>query len=60
MKGYYLGDWRNIDVEGVRQVIILLTLPPLVRKQSPRPAHLPICQDRNSRDNDLPPFSGGL
>jgi hypothetical protein len=22
--GYYLGDWRNFDVEGVRQVIILL------------------------------------
>jgi len=24
-EGYYLGDWRNIDVEGVRQVIILLS-----------------------------------
>lgn len=23
--GFYLGDWRNIDVEGVRQVIILLS-----------------------------------
>ncbi len=23
-KGYYLGDWRNFDVEGVRQVIMLL------------------------------------
>ena len=23
-QGYYLGDWRNYDVEGVRQVIILL------------------------------------
>ena len=22
--GYYLGDWRNFDVEGVRQVIVLL------------------------------------
>lgn len=24
-RGYYLGDWRNIDVEGVRQVIMLLS-----------------------------------
>ncbi|MFI5334704.1 MAG: hypothetical protein ACHQT8_06030, partial [Chlamydiales bacterium] len=24
-KGYYLGDWRSIDVEGVRQVIMLLS-----------------------------------
>ena len=23
-KGYYIGDWRNMDVEGVRQVIMLL------------------------------------
>lgn len=23
-KGYYLGDWRNFDVEGVRKVIMLL------------------------------------
>ncbi len=23
-RGYYLGDWRNFDVEGVRQVIMLL------------------------------------
>ncbi len=23
-EGYYLGDWRNFDVEGVRQVIMLL------------------------------------
>lgn len=23
-RGYYLGDWRNFDVEGVRQVILLL------------------------------------
>jgi hypothetical protein len=23
-QGYYLGDWRNFDVEGVRQVIMLL------------------------------------
>jgi hypothetical protein len=23
-QGYYLGDWRNFDVEGVRQVIIML------------------------------------
>lgn len=22
--GYYLGDWRNFDIEGVRQIIILL------------------------------------
>lgn len=24
-EGYYLGDWRGLDVEGVRQVIILLS-----------------------------------
>jgi hypothetical protein len=24
-EGFYLGDWRNIDVEGVRQVVILLS-----------------------------------
>lgn len=24
-EGFYLGDWRNFDVEGVRQVIILLS-----------------------------------
>ncbi len=23
-RGYYLGDWRNFDVEGVRQIILLL------------------------------------
>ncbi|NNM43867.1 MAG: hypothetical protein HKM07_05945 [Chlamydiae bacterium] len=23
-RGYYLGDWRNFDVEGVRQIIMLL------------------------------------
>jgi hypothetical protein len=23
-QGYYLGDWRNFDVEGVRQVIVML------------------------------------
>ncbi|MBS3905369.1 MAG: hypothetical protein KGZ39_08605 [Simkania sp.] len=24
-KGYYLGDWRNFDIEGVRQVVLLLS-----------------------------------
>jgi hypothetical protein len=24
-EGFYIGDWRNIDVEGVRQVILLLS-----------------------------------
>ncbi len=24
-RGYYLGDWRNMDVEGVRQVIMMLS-----------------------------------
>ncbi|MCB1117586.1 MAG: hypothetical protein KDK50_03265 [Chlamydiia bacterium] len=24
-QGYYIGDWRNMDVEGVRQVIMLLS-----------------------------------
>ncbi|MDN3505932.1 MAG: hypothetical protein P0S96_01730 [Simkaniaceae bacterium] len=59
-EGYFLGDWRNFDVEGVRQVILLLNNCLRWFENHLHIELISLFAEEHLKSKDLPPFVKGV